>query len=114
MSTIVNLAMEQGSNFLATIQMVAESGNIKNLANCTARSLMKKTYATHANTEFTVTIDNPDEGEVVLSLSANVTANIKAGRYVYDLQLTNEDLTIDRIIEGIVTVYPGVTKIWEQ
>lgn len=110
MSTIVNLAIDQGSNFLTTVQVVNEAGNVRDLSNCTAKSQMKKTYTSFANTEFTVTIDNPDEGEIMLSLTGAQTANIKAGRYVYDLLLTNENLSLERIVEGIVTVYPGVTK----
>lgn len=110
MSTIVNLAIDQGSDFLQTIQVVNESGNVKNLSNCTAKAQMRKTFSSHANTEFTITIDNPMEGEIMLSLDNATTANLKAGRYVYDLNLTENVISIERVTEGIVTVYPGVTR----
>lgn len=110
MSTIVNLAIDQGSDFATTIQIVNDSGNVKNLSNCTAKAQLRKSYSSHANTSFIVTIDNPMEGEIILSLSNATTANLKAGRYVYDLNLTENNSTIERVTEGIVTVYPGVTR----
>jgi hypothetical protein len=43
-------------------------------------------------------------------MSANVTNNIAAGRYVYDCELNDGNGTISRLVEGIVTVTPGVTR----
>jgi hypothetical protein len=43
-------------------------------------------------------------------MASEVTANIKPGRYVYDiLMMDTTDVTI-RIMEGIVTVTPQVTR----
>ena len=64
-----------------------------------------------ANTAFTVVITNPANGEITLNFTAAQSANIKAGRYVYDLELVNSNtLTVERVVEGIVTVYPEATK----
>jgi hypothetical protein len=42
--------------------------------------------------------------------SAN-TANLKAGRYVYDLLITNNSGGIKtRVVEGIVVVTPSATR----
>ena len=46
----------------------------------------------------------------MLSLSANVTGNLEAGRYVYDVVVHDAANTITRVVEGIVTVNPQVTK----
>ena len=45
-----------------------------------------------------------------MSLTAAQTAALKPGRYVYDLELTKADTTISRIIEGVITIRPEVTK----
>ena len=37
------------------------------------------------------------------------TSTMTAGRYVYDLELTDADGLISRIVEGTVTVTPQVT-----
>jgi hypothetical protein len=55
-----------------------------------------------------VTVAN--SGTVTLSLSANATANISYGRYVYDCEITSNAAIVTRVQEGIVTVTPEVTR----
>jgi hypothetical protein len=38
------------------------------------------------------------------------TANLSAGRYVYDLKITSPANVVSRVVEGIVTVLPSVTR----
>jgi hypothetical protein len=39
------------------------------------------------------------------------TANTTAGRYVYDVKMTEtSSSTVTRVVEGIVTVTPNVTR----
>lgn len=47
------------------------------------------------------------QGRVTVTFPATIT-NITAGRYVYDLVLTNGSI-VTRILEGQFTVTPGVT-----
>jgi hypothetical protein len=46
---------------------------------------------------------------VVLTLLASTTATLEAGRYLYDVVVTSAGGTKTRVIEGVVTVNPGVT-----
>ena len=48
-------------------------------------------------------------GEVRLSLDSTETANIKPGRYVYDVTVTDPTETI-RLVEGSALVRAGVTR----
>ena len=54
------------------------------------------------------------ENELYLSLSNAVTDAMKSGRYVYDVEISATDsfgvTTIERILEGKLTVSPSVTK----
>jgi hypothetical protein len=43
-------------------------------------------------------------------MTANATANIAAGRYVYDLEVANTSGARIRYVEGIATVTPEVTR----
>jgi hypothetical protein len=43
-------------------------------------------------------------------MTAANTANLSAGRYVFDLLITAPNATKTRVIEGIVIVSPGVTQ----
>lgn len=111
MATVYNLAIDQGTDFSTTIEVNDDTGSDRNLTGYTGRAQLRRSYHSVSNTAFTVTIDNPTEGEVILSLSNAVTANLKYGRYVYDVELVKtSDGTVERILEGVVTVYPEVTK----
>ena len=54
------------------------------------------------------------ENELYLSLTNTVTDAMKSGRYVYDVEISATDsfgvTTIERILEGKLTVSPSVTK----
>jgi hypothetical protein len=47
---------------------------------------------------------------VFFTLNAATTANIKAGRYLFDVKQVDNVNTTTRLIEGIITVNPQVTK----
>lgn len=110
MAIVSNLAIDQGTTYSVTISVTDDTGSARNLTGYTGRAQLKRSYYTNTNTAFTVTIDNPSEGEIDLSLTANQTSALKAGRYVYDLELVSNTNTVERIVEGIVTIYPEVTK----
>ena len=109
MATKANLVIDQGSDYYVTLHLTDENGDIINLLNYTANSQIRKWY-TSLNTAavFTTSI-NISSGEIELSLNANQTSNLVSGRYVYDVELTNNGI-VSRIVEGIVTVNPQVTK----
>jgi len=109
MASISNLTIDQGTTFNATISVVDDTGTAKNLTGFTGRAQLKRSYYTNTNTAFTVTIDNPTEGEIDLSLTDTQTSALKAGRYVYDVEIVTTNY-VERVVEGIITVYPEVTK----
>ncbi len=111
MAGISNLTIDQGATYSVNITVNDDTGTARNLAGYTARSKMRRSYYTSANTALTVTITSPSTGEISLTLTAAQTANVRAGRYVYDLELVNANAaTVERVVEGIITVYPEVTK----
>jgi hypothetical protein len=48
-------------------------------------------------------------GEITLSLTPTQTSALKAGRYVYDVEMAAPHETV-RVMEGIITVTPEVTR----
>lgn len=110
MASVSNFAIDQGSNATVTIYVTESNGTARNLTGYTGRGQLKRSFYSTSNTTFTISIANPTEGEVVLSLNADQTANLKYGRYVYDVELVSNAYLVERIVEGIVTVYPEVTK----
>jgi hypothetical protein len=108
MSSKANLVIDQGTTFTTTIDVTDDDGNHIDLTGYTGAAQIRKTYSSSNSTSFTVVVSNA--GTVTLSMNANTTANIIAGRYVYDCEITSGDGIRSRIIEGIVTITPEVTR----
>lgn len=107
-----DLFMEQGADFNTSIALDDVGGASFNLIGYTASSQMRKSYySSNAAATFTVSTGNdPSLGVITISLPAANTANIYAGRYVYDVYITNANSSRIRVLEGIVSVSPQVTK----
>lgn len=86
------------------------AGLAVNLASYTANSSMRKSFYSSTANNFTATVTDNAAGEITLTMTAAETANLKPGRYVYDLLITDDSGTKSRIIEGIVSVTPGTTQ----
>ena len=80
-----------------------------NLSQYTVNSQMRKSYYSTTAITFTSTVVDAVQGTLKISLSATQTANVSPGRYVYDVTITTNSV-VTRVIEGIVTVLPSVTR----
>jgi hypothetical protein len=106
-----NLYIEQNADFAASISINDVFGNLYDLIHYQAYSQIRKSYySANATAAFTTTIDATN-GVLILQLDANTTANIAAGRYVYDSLIVNS-VTHERIriLEGIIDVSPCVSR----
>ena len=106
------LFLEQGTTFTTSITLDDIDGVPYDLTDVTAKSQIRKSYySANTTAEFSVTINDPAEGVIILILDASTTANIAAGRYVYDVAIKDTANTVTRVLEGIVNVIPQVTKL---
>ena len=81
------------------------------MSEYTVKSQLAKTYASATKTTITTAINNASTGEIILSLTNTQTSALSAGRYVYDVEITQTSSgTKTRVIEGQITVYPQVTS----
>jgi len=108
MAGITNIVIDQGTTFDLTINVTADDGSPTDLTDYTISSQIRKSYYTSTYTAFTTGKVNLT-GEITLSLTPTQTSALKAGRYVYDVEMASSDETV-RVIEGIVTVTPEVTR----
>jgi len=111
MAIISNLTIDQGSTFSVDIDVTDADGDALNLTNYTVKGQMRKTYTSSTATTFESEITNATGGIVTISLTATTTNGLKAGRYVYDVEITSPTSVVTRIVEGQVEVTPGVTQI---
>ena len=108
MATISNIVIDQGTTFGLELNLTNDDGSAKNLEIYTVSSQMRKRYEATTATDFT-TAKVDATGKVTISLTAAQTAAVKAGRYVYDIEIASSSETL-RVLEGIVTVTPNVTR----
>ena len=112
MAAKANILIDQGTTFSTSVTVSAANGSILSLSGYTAAAQLRKSYAAGNVTPFTVTIgSNSQLGQLTLSMPANTTQSLSAGRYVYDLEIySSGNTTVTRVVEGVVTVSPGVTR----
>jgi hypothetical protein len=110
MATKANLVIDQGTDYNTTLNLTDDNGDPLNLTGYTANSVIKKWYTSQTSVPFTVTID-ANNGIITLLMNSALTANMCAGRYVYDIELIQTATnTHSRVVEGMVTVTPAVTS----
>ena len=108
MAIKANLVIDQGADYSTTVTLTNENGDVVSLNDYTVSAQIRKTYSSSNSVSFATSV-NEELGEIMLSLTDTQTANIAAGRYVYDVFITNSGIT-SRIVEGIATVTPRVTR----
>ena len=108
MATQANITVDQGSDFATDITLTDISGSVLDLNNHTVAGKIKKSYTSQTSVSFDAVISDGDNGLITLSLTHTVTGAMKAGRYVYDIEVTHISTgDITRVLE--VEITPGVT-----
>jgi len=110
---VSNIQIDQSTDFSQVFTLEdGQSNSVLNLTGYTFKSQMRKhPGATSGVTTFTSTIyGNAANGQVKLGLTTSQTANLKDGRYVYDVVMTDSSSVMTRVIEGMVLVRAGATK----
>ena len=110
MAAFSEIVIEQGATFNTTINVEDTAGAAINLYGYTANSMMRKSYYSSSATTITSTVTGTANGEITLTVSATNTAALTPGRYVYDVIITSPTSVVTRVVEGIVTVLPSVTR----
>ena len=111
MATYANLFIDKGSTFKFTIDLEKNTGSALDLTGYTARGQLRKSYTSTTATDFTIAIDVANT-ELDVSLTATQTNALKAGRYVYDIEIEDDSTPaeVTRVLEGQIAVNARVTS----
>ena len=109
MATKANLVIDQGTTFSTDLYLTDDGGEPLLLAGYVANSQIRKWYTSSNPSATFGTSINVAAGSVTLNLTSNQTSNLVSGRYVYDVEIS-DGATISRIVEGIITVTPQVSR----
>lgn len=116
MAQYEEFTIDQGADVSIQLNLVDTSDTVKDLTNYTVTAKLKKNYNSDSDdtTNFATAVTNASNGICTLSLTNTQTDALKAGRYVYDVELSfvdsDGDTIIERILEGRMQVTPSVTK----
>jgi hypothetical protein len=105
------LTLDQGTTFSTNLDLIADDGTAINLTNYVFSSQIRKTfYSVNPTANIQITLVDAANGIVSLTVDAANTSNIPDGRYVYDIKIKDTSNVVSRIVEGIITVTPQVTR----
>jgi hypothetical protein len=110
MANLRNLTIDQGSTYSISIELSDANDNPLDLSDYTIHAQLRKSYGSTTYTAFTTSSgEDPEDGVITLSLTAQQTGALRSGRYVYDVEIVDGSEVI-RVLEGIITITPEVTR----
>lgn len=117
MAQYEDFTIDQGSDITLQLELVDINQNAKNLTGYSGASKIRKTYNSSDSdaVSFSVQVPSPaTDGKLNLTLTNSQTGAMKAGRYVYDVEISYQDSSantiVERILEGQINITPSVTK----
>ena len=108
---VSNLVINTGATFTQkfTLENVSSNSALE-LSGFGVKSEMRKHSGSVAAATFTASISDPASGIVQVGLTSTTTADLKPGRYVYDVIVSDTAGEVTRVVEGSVLVRLGVTR----
>jgi hypothetical protein len=113
MAIYANIPIDQGTDFSSVISVLGADGLAYDLTGYTARGQIRKSYTSSNSVTFTCAVQSPGtEGKIQLTLTSAQTGAMKAGRYLFDIEIVEIATgAVSRVVQGQVEVNPRVTHI---
>jgi hypothetical protein len=111
MAVLANLEIDQGSDFVTQMILENDDGTPMDLRGFTVYSQFRKSYGSIIGYTFQSSVVDPINGIISLKLSGIASSAIKPGRFMYDVEIVNPIPVKTRVVEGIVTINPEITRI---
>ena len=86
------------------------NGSALDLTGYTAIAQIRKSPSSSTSVSFTTAFAAWTTGQITISLTDTQTTALEAGRYNYDVLITSGGGTKTRVVEGIATVNPSVSR----
>ena len=108
MAQEINLTVDQGSNLNIEITVTAANGDLWDLSTYTINSQVRKNPYT--NTAYSFAATGAANGLLTMTMNAETSAAVPAGRYLYDVEIKSTSNTTTRVQEGLIYFNPNITK----
>ena len=107
---VKNLIINAGEDFTEDLDIFSANGSgLVDLTDFTAQSQLRKHPDSTKFVGIAVSITNPTQGKINISIADTVTAAIKPGRHVYDILLTRPGGGKLIGVEGTALVRAGIS-----
>ena len=108
MAARANIVLDQGTTFTTAIDLNDSLGNPIDLTEYDILAQIRKSPASLNAISFSATGNSA--GIILLSMNSHTTSLLSAGRYVYDVLVTDFSGQATRVVEGQVTVSAAVSR----
>jgi len=109
MSGKYNIVAEQGATFNLNFR-VETNGTAWNLSDYDFAMQVRRSSSSSTTLLNLTSATMTNQGRVSVTVSAATMANVQAGRWVYDIELTSTGNEVTRILEGRFIVTAEVTQ----
>jgi len=107
---VSNIVIEQGYDFDTSFQLEDTRTNSPLiLSSATTEAKLRKHPGSSTAVSFATTVTDPDNGVISISLTGTQTVDLKPGRHVFDVKITNFGKEY-KAVEGAALVRAGVTR----
>ena len=106
----LNLSVNTSTSFDQSFTLTNDDGSALNLTGYTILAQIRKHSSSSTAVSFATTSVEPTTGVLKLSLDPSDTTDLKPGRYVYDIVLTDTSSVKTRVVEGSVIVSKTVSR----
>jgi hypothetical protein len=115
LASTYNIIIDQGATYTLAISYKDSNGAAINLTNYTAAMQLRSTYT---SVDAVLSLSSPSNGIVItgatglisITITDTQTAALSSNNFVYDLEITSSSNVKTRLIQGIVTISPEVTR----
>lgn len=109
---ISNLTVHTGTDFTQTFVFESEASNSAlDISNYTGSGQLKRYDTSSKAADFTLDFSQGASGRLTVTMTATTTADIKPGRYFYDIRLVSDLGVVEKVVEGTAIVKQSVTRI---
>ena len=107
MASVVNLFVDQGSDYTLTLTVKDDDGNATDLTGYAVEAYFQKWTGATQLYKLTPTVTDAPAGKVQIALKGSVSDDIPSGRYSYDVVINHASNDITRrVIQGSLVLNP--------
>ena len=108
MGSKANIYIDQGTDSRITLEMFDGDDDDLVIGTFSFFADLRKMYSSKRAAEFVV---EKNENDITLVLEADITANLKPGKYEYDVLMRKSSGEMSKIVEGLAIVIPTITEV---